>query len=361
MIEIPKRASLIDQVASILRSNLRVPEWADSLPPERALSDLLQVSRPTLRLALDILRREGWVRLSENRRCWIPVRMKRTLPLTEPKSVALLTPELFQELSHSHIFHLYQLRRHLQDAGVRLEVVADLRLKRRSPAKILERHLHRITASCWILHHSTAQAQDWFWDRRLPAIVMGTCHAGIQFPSIDWDYRAICRHAVGLFLSHGHQRIALIGPRSKRAGDLLREQSFREAVQPVREAEAQPLVVQHDGSIEHIHRQVRALFRSPTPPTALLVSESVHVLNILTLLTHLGIRVPQDVSLISCDQEWFLSHVTPTIACYQTDWNAYAQRLARIAVQLTRTGVLARRSFRLIPPFQNGESLAMRK
>jgi len=44
------------------------------------------------------------------------------------------------------------------------------------------------------------------------------------------DYRSICRHAGGIFLSKGHRRIALVVPNSGVAGDIASEAGFCEAI-----------------------------------------------------------------------------------------------------------------------------------
>src|ERR1051325_537675 len=127
MIEVPKRSALIDQAAEALRRNLHLAEWAQGLPPERVLSDHLQVSRPTLRLALKTLEREGLVRLSKSPRCWIRVQSAPSGRTDKRRLVQFITCDEFEDLSPSHLVHLYQLRRHLHDAEIGLEVVGDPR------------------------------------------------------------------------------------------------------------------------------------------------------------------------------------------------------------------------------------------
>ena len=68
MKKLPQRLSLVSQAADILREQLAAGLCGDILPGERALCARLQVSRPTLRAALETLRREGWLEVSQGRR-----------------------------------------------------------------------------------------------------------------------------------------------------------------------------------------------------------------------------------------------------------------------------------------------------
>src|ERR1051326_7928005 len=104
MIEIPKRHSLVEQAAESLRRSLHTPEWADRLPPERQLSDLLQVSRPTLREALKLLEREGSLRISSGGRR-IPVLHRPTPRPRRPRLVGFVTSERFDDLARSDLSH----------------------------------------------------------------------------------------------------------------------------------------------------------------------------------------------------------------------------------------------------------------
>jgi len=356
MIEVPKRTSLVDQVAEILRRGLRAGEWAEGMPPERVLCDRLQVSRPTLRAALDMLRREGVVRLAANRRKWMPVRRKRTLPSAGQKLIAFLSPGPPHALDTSNLFALDELRRHLHDAGFRLEFVTDPRLKGEAPLRVLEGLVHQVGADCWILHWARTQVQRWFRDQRLRVIVKGTCYEGITLPSIDLHYRALARHAVGIFFRMGHRRILLLRPERGR-GDLAQEEGFLDAFEATRRAGAVPLVLRHDGTPANVRCGLRAFMSSRTPPTAILISHAIQVLTVMTDLMNSGLRVPKDVALISSHHELFLDQVTPTVACYQIDWSVLATRLSRMAVRLASTGVLDCRPVLIMPEFRPGDSL----
>jgi DNA-binding GntR family transcriptional regulator len=56
---IPKRQSLVSQTAAYLRAKFATGIWNPSLPGERRLCETLQVSRNTLRAALQNLANAG--------------------------------------------------------------------------------------------------------------------------------------------------------------------------------------------------------------------------------------------------------------------------------------------------------------
>src|SRR6185503_7916079 len=66
--EIARRPSLVDAAVGILRRDLQSGIWREYLPGEHRLCERLQISRPTLRHALEMLRREGLIEVSQGRR-----------------------------------------------------------------------------------------------------------------------------------------------------------------------------------------------------------------------------------------------------------------------------------------------------
>src|SRR5688572_21126130 len=91
MKNLPQRMSLVSQTAGILRDQINAGAWAGALPGERELCTQLHVSRPTLRAALELLRREGWIDVSHGRRRQIRKNPKRSRLLVS-KCVVILTP-----------------------------------------------------------------------------------------------------------------------------------------------------------------------------------------------------------------------------------------------------------------------------
>src|SRR5258708_4896051 len=117
---IPPRASLAGQAAQVLRENLALGVWANQLPGERTLSERIGVSRSTLRAALDLLRREGWLKVVHGR----PTRILKSgrRPAARRTNVALLTPVPLRAMPPFVLHWLDELRDELAAAGCHLEV-----------------------------------------------------------------------------------------------------------------------------------------------------------------------------------------------------------------------------------------------
>src|SRR4051812_15274279 len=67
-LELPKRLSLSAQTTNAIRKGIEESSWQEFLPSERRLCELFQVSRPTVRTALQQLAKEGVIAIQHGRR-----------------------------------------------------------------------------------------------------------------------------------------------------------------------------------------------------------------------------------------------------------------------------------------------------
>lgn len=353
----PWRKPLVLQIADVLRHSLQRGQWQAYLPPERSLCELVQVSRPILRQALQLLQKEGLIRITHGQptRILTPKRSQRRM--ASSGLVVLLLCRPLRSTGPSELLMIDELHRRLFERNCHLEIIHDLRLRWKDPRAVLQQILRRHEATSWILYSQPASVQRWFHQHRVRSVILGSPFPGVQLPSVGEDQRAVCRHAAGLFLGLGHRRIAYFRRQTGAAGDLAGEQGFREAFRSAPAEGATPMVVRHRGTVEHIRAHLRTLFAAPNCPTAILVS---HVEDVLTLFTHLlwsGLRVPDNVSLIARQDDGFLARIVPPIARYELD----PQKHARLLCQLLDVSSIAsssRRHIQIFPTFQRGESLA---
>jgi LacI family transcriptional regulator len=349
---IPQRASLAGQVAQVLRENLALGVWKDHLPGERALSERLGVSRPTLRAALDLLRREGWLEVAHG----CPTRILKSFrrPAARRTNVALLTPVPLRAMPPFMLHWLDDLRDELAAVGCQLEVHVAHTCYRPQPARALESLVRRSPAAAWVMYRSTGPMQRWFQKRALPCLLAGSCVPGLKLPSVDVDYRATCRHAAGGLLAHGRRRIALVLPGAGGAGDVESERGFHEAFANTRTKRVAALVLRHDGTPAHIAAVLDHALRAPAPPDGFIVARSAHVVTVVTHLQRRGVRVPEDATVVSRDDDAFLESIVPPIPRYVCNPAQFARHVSRAVLELAGSGAFSARPVRLLAKFVAG-------
>ncbi len=336
--EIPKRLSLAAQAAGTVRKAIHEGVWKDYVPSERRLCQMLQVSRPTLRTALHQLAKEGLIEISQGRRNRLLHQGAREQ--VQNHLVALVTHEPLSHMSQTAYESISEMRAHLAEQGFATEVLV---CHARSPAaqcQKLATFVRQNRVFCCVLLSVSKELQHWAAESRVPALVLGSCHPEIELPSLDVDYRSVCRHAAGLLLGKGHRRIALVVPNSGVAGDLASERGFTEAVSQSPHPDARAFLVRHNGTARSITTKLDSLFNSASPPTALLVAKPQHVFIVIIYLLKRGLSVPDTVSLIARDQDHIFEKVSPPIAHYSYRGNGLVHRLSRLMLQMVNHGSL---------------------
>lgn len=350
----PKRPSLVTESARALRETLVRGIWRDHLPGERELCLNFQVSRPTLRAALELLEREGMLERSPRRRTRILASRTVSAQGRPKRLIAAISPRPLLSMPPSAVVMVDELRTGLARAGFTLEVFVSPACFTRRPDRALQELTSQVKAAAWITFGSREDTQRWFHSRNLPCLVAGSCAPGIPLPSVDIDYRAACRHAGGLLKRKGHERVLLCLPESSTGGEAASEAGFREGFRE--ENPGNLAVLKHNGSPDHLRGQLDRIFATRKPPTGLVIARAVHILTVLTYFLERGVRPGRDLSLISRDDESFLEHVSPRISRYSVDATVFQRKLVQSALRLAENRTSRPLPIRLIPVYLPGET-----
>lgn len=357
-----ERTALAVRVAEKITEELKTGRWIGYLPGERQLASLFQVSRPTLRAALAELEKKGLLRTAQGLRREIVGGMHRVADTRSSGSatVVMLSPRPVESIDPFVILQLESLRELLARRGLTLSIEVRPSCYGQDAAGALRRLLAEIKAGVWLLWSSTRVMQGWFSGQMLPHIVLGSVFDEAGSLSVDLDNHATARHAAHVLRRFGHHRISLLMPRQGLAGDNMTEEGFRGGATDLAEGSlpaAQVEVVRHDGSPNGIRAGIDHLLALKPRPTGVFSCRGLHTIALLTYLYSRGLRIPQDVSIISRDDDQALDFVTPVLARYHRSPAKMAKAIFRLIMGILEGRKIKGRNVRILPEFQSHASL----
>jgi DNA-binding LacI/PurR family transcriptional regulator len=352
---LPRRHSLVAQTVESLCAGIRSGYWREYLPGERELCEHLEVSRRTIGAALHELERQGWLEVTQRQRRRIARRHRKVATGDTRRSIAILAASPVEGLPQQTLVMMDALKERLTKAGYTLDFHVNPACFSAHPARALEKLVAGKPASVWVQFGSADPTQQWFAEKAIPSLLLGTGQTENALPSADSDHRAACRHAGGVLLGRGHLRIAIVLPQGRRGGDLASEEGMREAI--ARHAGAQLRVLRHNGTAAHLCSVLDSALRDPLSPTAYLVARPTYALTVMMHLMRRGRRIPEDVAVIARDDDTYLQAASPPLTRYAVDSTALARRIAQAVRQLAEGGTLPARAIRLMPTFVPGGSV----
>jgi LacI family transcriptional regulator len=355
---LPQRQSLVAQTVAFLNTQIENGEWRDWLPSERSLCELLQVSRNTLRAALAQMKKEGRIRAVHGAGNQILAPAGTNPSRAGVHDVALLSPEPLERLRPNQSLWIDEMRALLSERGMRLRVFHGHHYFAANPGPALNKLVTRNPHGCWIVMLGNETVQRWFAKNDIPCILAGSPYPGLDLPFRDLDHRAMCRHAAGVLLGLGHRRIAMLTQKSRRAGDLESEAGFVEGVRQSRHSDAEALVLHHEATVASAAHTLRRILKLQPAPTALLIVHPYYYLAVASRLAQSGVRIPADISLVSRDDDPFLSFLAPEPARYVASPHAMAKSLLRPVLELLEGNAVTQRASLIMPEFFRGESIA---
>jgi DNA-binding transcriptional ArsR family regulator len=350
------RASISDQAASALRESILQGAWGELLPGEHELARRLGVSRPTVRAALARLAEDGLITIKKGCRTRLKP-TKRKNVFSAPPTVCLVVPSSRENLGFSGHPVLMEMRARFAEQGVGWEEIFDRTLGGRHPESRLASMVSGRKHVCWLLLGASATIQKWFAEAKVPTLVLGSCHAGVELPSVDVNYYAIGWHAAGCLAKHGHRRVALVLPQQPLAGDLACLRGLSEYIHR-REKQISVVEVAAGPSRAGLLASLDHVLRSANPATAIFCIHIDHLLMVLVHLLRTGRRVPNEVSIICRETSTSVDLGLPEITRYRSPAAKQARLAVRIAQSMLSGHQVTTEPNLILPAFVAGETLA---
>lgn len=172
-------------------------------------------------------------------------------------------------------------------------------------------------------------------ERGFPLVMVNRRVEGI--PTVVGRDEDACRMAITYLASLGHRRVGMVGVVI--AGEDVgarRGRAFREAVE-ANGLDADPrLVVDSAMSDDQGRLAVRRLFAETAddPPTALFIASLSIALGVLEGIRELGIRVPEELSLITFPDHKIAQHTNPPLTAVTASMFQMGQEAGRLLIRI---------------------------
>ena len=352
----PQRGSLVAECTRVMRMRIDAGEWIDHLPGERRLAELLQVGRDTVRLTLDELEHEGWLEpaAAGRRRRIASVRKPAGGSATRSLRIGMLSPHRLERLSQPMLLEVDQIRSALAEKGGSLEVFAPAWYESRQPGGRLAELVEGERRVAWILHRSPLPVQRWFAERRLPCLVRGTPYEGIALPFLDVDWQATARHAAGMLWRTGHRRVGILTPPDRLRGV---EAAVKGAGETLEE-DFSVIEMAENGTPAGIEKVFTRALALREPPTAMIATRARQVATLYGCAARAGLRIPEDLSIVSLAREPFLEYLLPEVTGYRSDPAVVAKQVVRRLEQLVAGNINPVGNPWLVPDVIKGGSVS---
>lgn len=157
--------------------------------------------------------------------------------------------------------------------------------------------------------------------------------------SVVLDNAGAAQAAVQLLADAGHRRIGCIRGRPESYVDRERVRGFRAGLRKLSASDTAALIAGEDYGVESGRAATRNLFAQARPPTALVALSNLLALGALEALDELGRRIPDDVSIVSFDEQPWAAHLSPPLTTIAQP----VRELGDLATQLLFEQIEARR------------------
>ncbi len=352
MDQVPRRYSLVAQVGDILQSEIMSGALRDELPSELELAKHFQVSRPTIRDSLQILRKAGLIKSTRGQNHRIVPQEESPGHVKAAGGVAVLGFAPLDELSPFSLSLISQVQ---QAVGSKFDVKIIASAHLNTPSALREltgKQVHR----CWVLIGPPQEVLRWFESSRLPCLALAPSVASTEIPSLAMDINSVILHAFSLAGQRGYSGPLLLLPSVSQASEIMRKFVAVQAKYPHAEAAS----FSHDATIGGVRRTIdkiaRVRFGKGSPPLILALRPK-HALMVLSALTARNFKLGTDFGLISIGRETYFDYLIPTMACYTINRQKMFKKFLRMLTELLDSGYTRPGLIQIIADFYDGETL----
>lgn len=353
------RRYLAENVEQAIRDAITQGKFGEFLPGERRLSELLGVSRPTLRLALGNLARLGVIKVVKGKRTRVSADLAPADAQPSEKStrVVMVAPYELNDITPDSLMKVDLVRAKLEEAGSPMEFRTCKWIGKPGQEANLRNFTKHEKPAAWVLFNCHPETQRWFAAQGLPAVVMGLPDTESGLPGIDACHPEAVSHAMARLRKIGHapEKIAFLNSdlqmpavegmdRAFLAAGGLPENIFRH---PVEDEAFRAAIIEQSERIF-----TKGGF------TAVIADWAHTGLFFLTYNAIVkGRPIHRELSMVCIFDDAAVNMITPEIARYERSNDRYASAVVRLTLQAVKGVSAKRKCLRVFPNLIPGDTL----
>jgi LacI family transcriptional regulator len=150
------------------------------------------------------------------------------------------------------------------------------------------------------------------------------------------DHAAGVGAAAATLLDLGHRRIALVNGSTKVRPARERAKALRDACRPFTDSSV--MIRSGSFTIEHGERASAELLNADPRPTAIIAGSNQILIGVMRSIRSAGLRIPDDLSLVTCDAVGMSEFLTPPLATVRRDPEAMGSAAAELLLRQLQGG-----------------------
>ena len=334
---------LFSRVSDQLSVEISSGDRRGQLPGIRVLMKDFKVSKQTMMQALNRLEEHGYLAPSEPGRARkiLPVKgLETIMSANRPLRVIQIYNRPKDELSRTDMSIMTVLKKKVRQSGRIFESVYYPDISNPGGVHNLSELLKNNPADLYLVTRVHEKCAAWLAQSSYPVVYLSGDLLPECLPRVTYHLEEMLTPVIKELVKLGHRRIVYM-QHAEQMNESLELSSAGRVVHDI--LLAQGVQASHyncpqwGSDWQSFKRSLENAFKL-TAPTALIVSEPWMIMLCLCLFVRLGLRYPEDVSLVCLERSPLLENCFPPISCIQKSFGNYSTKVMRVIDEMLLGG-----------------------
>ncbi len=331
--------STSDQLANFLRQQILNGALRGTMPGINQLVQSLGVNSVSVAKAVQQLEHEGLIVNQGSRR------VRLIAPITITKSASLKVGMLYYDATNAFRHDALSITKELANAGHTVVTAAKSMMEMKMDAKRTADLVKSMDVDAWIIYAGSRQILEWFEQRETPAFALYGRLNNIALASMAIRKTPVISTLISKLVAFGHSRIVMLTREERRKPHLgFVEQFFIDELESHGIKTGSYNIPDWNDRPEGLEKIIHSLFQH-TPPTAIIVGDSVLFHAVQVHLVNKGISAPNQISLFCNDSEQSFEWVIPDISHIKWDYRPSIRRIIQWAKNISQGKIDIKKSY----------------